>query len=53
MTSRISTLSSGCCMQIIKSQGHHLSGPWSRCTGGRYIERSLTKNSNRSPQHGC
>ena len=53
MTSRISTLSSGCCMQVIKSQGHHLSGRWSRCTGGRYIERSLTKNSNRSPQHGC
>ena len=25
-----------------KSLGHHLSGPWSRCTGGRYIERRLT-----------
>ena len=42
MTSRISTLCSGCYMQVIKSLGHHLSGRWSRCTGGRYIERSLT-----------
>ena len=49
----ISTLSSGCYMQVIKSLGHHLSGRWSRCTGGHYIERSLTKNSNRRPQHGC
>ena len=42
MTSRISTLCSGCYMQVIKSLGHHLSGRWSRCTGGRYIERCLT-----------
>ena len=42
MTSRISTLCSGRYMQVIKSLGHHLSGRWSRCTGGRYIERSLT-----------
>ena len=25
-----------------KNLGYHLSGRWSRCTGGRYIERSLT-----------
>ena len=42
MTSRISALCSGRYMQVIKSLGHHLSGRWSRCTGGRYIERSLT-----------
>ena len=42
MTSRISTLCSGRYMQVIKRLGHHLSGRWSRCTGGRYIERSLT-----------
>ena len=38
MTSRISTLCSGRYMQVIKSLGHHLSGRWSRCTGGCYIE---------------
>ena len=42
MTSRISTLCGGPYMQVIKSLGHHLSGCWSRCTGGHYIERSLT-----------
>ena len=42
MTSRISTLYSGCYMQVIKILGHHVSGRWSRCTGGRYTERSLT-----------
>ena len=41
MTSRISTLCSGRYMQVIKSLGHHLSGRWSRRTGGRYIERCL------------
>ena len=29
-------------MQLIKSLEYHLSGRWSRCKGGRYIERSLT-----------
>ena len=42
MTSTISTLCSDCYMQVIKSLGHHLSGRWSRCKGGRYIERSLS-----------
>ena len=42
MTSRTSTLCSGRYMQVIKSLGYHLSGPWSRCTVGRYMERSLT-----------
>ena len=42
MTSRISTLCSGRYMEVIKNLGHHLSGRWSRYTGGRYIERSLT-----------
>ena len=28
---------------LIKGLGHHSSGRWSRCIGGRYIERSLTK----------
>ena len=42
MTSRISTLCIGRYIQVIKSLGHHLSSRWSRCTGGRYIERSLT-----------
>ena len=42
MTSRISTLYSGPYMQVIKSLGHHLSGRWSRFTGGRYTERRLT-----------
>ena len=42
MTSRIGTLCSGHYMQVIKKLGHHLSGCWSCCTGGRYIERSLT-----------
>ena len=42
MTSRIDTLRSGRYIQVIKSLGHHLSGRWSPCTGGRYIERSLT-----------
>ena len=42
MTSRISTLCSGRYIQVIKSLGHHLSGRWSRCTGGHYTERSLT-----------
>ena len=42
MTSRISTLCSGRYMQVIKSLGHNLGGHWSRCTGGRYIERCLT-----------
>ena len=42
MNSRISTLCSGRYMQVIKSLGHHLSGLWSRCTGGHYIEISLT-----------
>ena len=37
MTSTISTLCSGCYMQVIKSLGHHLSSCWSCCTGGRYI----------------
>ena len=42
MTSRISTLCSSRYMQVIKNLGHHLSGRWLRCTGGRYIEKSLT-----------
>ena len=42
MTSGMSTLYSGCYMQVIKSLGHHLSGSWLRCTGGRYIERRVT-----------
>ena len=33
MTSWISTLHSGCDMQVIKSLGHHLNGCWLRCTG--------------------
>ena len=28
-------------MQIIKNQGHDLSGRWSRCTGCCYIEKRL------------
>ena len=52
MTSRISTLCSGCYMQVIKSLGHHLSGHWLCCTGGRYIERSLTWKPKGGPQHG-
>ena len=42
MTSRISTLCNGHYIQVIESLGHHLSGRWSRCTGGRYRERELT-----------
>ena len=42
LTSRASTLCSGCYIQVIKSLGYHLSGCWSCCTCGRYIERSLT-----------
>ena len=42
VTSKISTLCSGRFMQVIKSLGHHLSGRWSHCIGGRYIERCLT-----------
>ena len=41
LTSRISTLCSGCYTQVVKSVGHHLCGCWSRCTGDCYIERSL------------
>ena len=36
MTSRISILCSGHCMQVIKGLGYHLIGRWSRCTDGRY-----------------
>ena len=39
MTSRISTLRSGCYMKVIKSLGHHSSGCWPRCTVGCYIYR--------------
>ena len=53
MTSRISTLYSGRFMQVIKSLGHHLCGRWSRCTGGRYTERSLTYKPKGGPQYGC
>ena len=42
MTFRISTLCNGRYMQAIKSLDRYLSGCWLRCTGGRYIERSLT-----------
>ena len=42
MTSRLSILCNGRYMEVIKNLGHHLSGRWSRCTGGRYIERCLT-----------
>ena len=42
MTSRISALCSGRYVQVIKSLVHHLSGCWWCCTGGRYIEISLT-----------
>ena len=42
MTSWISILCTGRFMQVIKSLRYHLSGRWSRCTGGRYIETSLT-----------
>ena len=52
MTSRISTLCSGRYIHVIKSLGHHLSGHWSRCTGGRYIERCLTQKPKGGPQHG-
>ena len=52
MTSWISTLCSGLYMQVIKSLRYHLSGRWSRCTGGRCIERSLTEKSKAGPQHG-
>ena len=41
-TSRISTLCSGRYMQVIKSLGHHLNSRGLRCTGDRYMERSLT-----------
>ena len=51
MTSRIRTLCSDHYMQGIKGLGHHLSGCWSRFTGGRYIERSLTKKPKGGPQH--
>ena len=52
MTSRIRTLCSDHYMQGIKSLGHHLIGCWSGFTGGRYIERSLTKKPKGGPQHG-
>ena len=52
MTSTISTLCSRCYMQVIKSLRHHLSGRWSFCTGGCYIEGSLTEKSKGGPQHG-
>ena len=46
MTSRISTLCSGRYIQVTKSLGHHLSGRWSRCTGGRFkkvvVKKGLT-----------
>ena len=42
MTSGMSTLCSGCYVQVIKSLEHHLSGRWLHCTGGCYIERRLT-----------
>ena len=42
MTFSISTLCNGRYMQVIKSLDHYLGGRWPRCTGGRYIERSLT-----------
>ena len=42
MTSRIDTLYSGSYMQVKKILGHHVSGRWSRCIGGRYTETSLT-----------
>ena len=29
---------SGRYKQVIKSLAYHLSGRWSRCTGGRYID---------------
>ena len=41
MTSRINILCSDRYMQVIKSLGDHLNGRWSRCAGGRYIERRL------------
>ena len=45
MAFRISYLCSGLrYMQIIKNQGHDLSGRWSRCIGGCYIEKSWPKN---------
>ena len=52
MTSRISTLCSGCYMQVTRSLGHHLSGQWLCCTGGHYIERSLTWKPKTGQQHG-
>ena len=52
LTSRISTLCSGCYISIIKCLRHHLSGHWSRYTVGRYIERSLTYNPKGGPQRG-
>ena len=40
-------------MQVIKSL-EHLSGRWSNCTGGPYIERSLTEKPKGEPlQQGC
>ena len=53
MASTISTLCSGCYMQVMKSLGHHLSDRWSRCTVGCYIERSLTEKPKGGPQHRC
>ena len=52
MTSRITTLCSGRYMQLIKRLGHYLSGCWLCCTGGRYIERLLTKKPKGGRQHG-
>ena len=51
MTSRISTLCNSRYMQVIKSLARHLSGRLLRCTGGLYIEKSLTKKSKGGPQH--
>ena len=42
MTSKIITLCSSRCMQVIKNLGHNLSDRWSRCIGGQHIERSCT-----------
>ena len=39
-------------MQVIKNLGYHLGGRWLRCTGDRYIERSLTYKPEGEPQHG-
>ena len=48
ITSKISTLCSGCYMQVTKSLEHHLSGCWLDCTGGLYREKFDLKTQGRT-----